>query len=258
MCLFTISYDPHTVLEAFGGAHNITYSMLSDPESEAIERLGMLNSNVQEQHAFYGIRSNPKYEGVPYPAVFLLDEQGIVVERRFQQSYRVRDTGVGLLARVLDLAAPPAIEADMSTDLINVRAWTGVPYYKPYQQLQLFLSLKMAKGWHVYGEPTPPGFTPLSVIIDPIEGLEVGNGTLPEPQPHRISGLSEEFFVYTNTLTWSLPLIFAFHDQGEVSIGGELQFQLCNDSECLLPGSIEWMLTIPEAPQIGKITISDT
>ncbi len=214
----------------------------------------MLNENVQEQHAFYGIKPNPKYEGVPHPAVFLLNELGVVTDRRFHKSYRVRETGVGLLARVLNIATPPAVESDVTADRIRVRTWIDVPSYKPFQELQLHLQLDLAEGWLVYAQPTPPGFIPLRVEIDAVPGLEVGEASWPESELHRMAELDYDFFVYTNSITASMPITFSMHGSGQVSLRGQVHFQLCNDSECLLPGAVEWVVDIPEAPQTGKIS----
>ena len=40
-----------------------------------IRELGLLNENVYEHHVAYGISKRDHHWGVPYPGVFLLDEQ---------------------------------------------------------------------------------------------------------------------------------------------------------------------------------------
>jgi hypothetical protein len=59
-----------------------------DQGSHTIGALGLLN----DTHAFYGIQTREDQQGVAYPGTFVLDEQGVVVDRRFEQSYRVRPT----------------------------------------------------------------------------------------------------------------------------------------------------------------------
>ena len=56
------------MLAAFSTKHGITYSLLSDVGSTAIRELGLLNEQVQEHHAHYGIERRDRVVGVPTPA----------------------------------------------------------------------------------------------------------------------------------------------------------------------------------------------
>ena len=94
---FAISYDAVDVLATFAAKQHITYTLLSDEGSTIIRALGLCNEHVFEHHAAYGVPRRDQHWGVPYPGVFLLDEQGYVRQKRFQQSYRERETGVALL-----------------------------------------------------------------------------------------------------------------------------------------------------------------
>jgi len=89
------------VLAAFAAKQGITYTLFSDQGSKLIRDLGLLNEHVYEHHAAYGIPKRDHHWGVPYPGVFLLDAEGRVTQKRFQQSYRERETGVAVLERGL-------------------------------------------------------------------------------------------------------------------------------------------------------------
>lgn len=106
IALFAISYDSVEVLAAFAEKHGITYPLLSDEWSKVIRELGLLNEHVFEQHSANGVRRNEAHYGVPYPGTFVLDERGIVVDKRFFQSYRERETGVGVLENALRITSP--------------------------------------------------------------------------------------------------------------------------------------------------------
>jgi len=104
---FAISYDSVEVLAAFADKRGITYPLLSDAGSHAIRALGLLNEqHLVEQHAFYGIQTRDEQRGVAYPGTFVLDERGIIAEKRFEQSYRVRPT-----ARIFEEYALGTFEA---------------------------------------------------------------------------------------------------------------------------------------------------
>ncbi len=54
----------------------------------------MLDEQVYEHHAAFGITSREdRFWGVPYPGEFLLDERGIVSEKRFQKNSMMSGRG---------------------------------------------------------------------------------------------------------------------------------------------------------------------
>ena len=128
VALFAISYDSIEILSAFARKHGIAFPLLSDHSSRVIRQLGLVNERVQDDHAHYGIASNPRHTGLPYPGVFALDERGIIVQKRFHESYRVRDTGVGLVDQMLGglLTIRPA-EAVVGEGAVHARVWLGPP-----------------------------------------------------------------------------------------------------------------------------------
>ena len=164
IALFAISYDPVEVLAKFARKYNITFPLLSDQGSKVIRALRLLNEQVQEQHAVFGIPANQKYYGVPYPGTFVLDEKGIVTEKRFHQGYRNRDTGSGLLEAALGIASREHGQEIISqNEDVQVRAYLDSPTYAFNQIIHAVIEMNVAPGLHVYGEPIPEGYVPLSV-----------------------------------------------------------------------------------------------
>ena len=75
------------VLARFAAAHGVTFPLLSDEGSKVIRELGMLDEQVYEHHAAFGVTDrDDRFWGVPYPGEFLLDERGVVTQKRFQKN----------------------------------------------------------------------------------------------------------------------------------------------------------------------------
>lgn len=242
MALFTVSYDSIAILRDFAAAHGIGYPLLSDTGSHVMRGLGLINERVQEDHAAYGIAANPRHANLPYPGVFVLDRDGVVVQKRFFESYRERDTGSGLIAQVLGIFSEPAAPA-VATDgaVVRARAWLDSPTYAFFQRLALTVELDIAPGFHVYGETAQDGLTPLAVRIDPIDGLEVGAAHWPRADVHE------------GRLRGTVPLTFtAAPGDGDHTLGVTVHFQACDDSSCLVPASVRLELPVREAPMVGR------
>ncbi len=175
IALFAISYDSVEILRGFADKHGIRFPLLSDEGSRVIRELGLINELVQEDHAVYGIKPSPRHVDLPYPGVFVLDEAGMIVQKRFHASYRERDTGGALLAATLGIreSVCPSSFATPN-EAVAVRAWLDSPTYSFFQRLHAHVELRVAPGFHVYGVPAPAGMVSLCARVAPIDGVEVG------------------------------------------------------------------------------------
>jgi hypothetical protein len=258
VALFAMSYDAIPILRAFATEHGISFPLLSDEGSHVIRRLGLLNERVQEDHAVYGIQPNPRHVGVPYPGVFVLDERGVVVGKRFHDSYRERDTGPGLVAHTVGLlGTAPTSGVPSSSDPVEIRAWLDSPTYAWFQRLLLTIEVVTIPGIGVFGHRALPGFVPLSVSVEPLEGLEVGPTTWSSP-PRRVKGLHEALEVHEGTIRGSLPLTFtAPPGRGDQIVRVSITYQTCREAHALPASSIRLDLLVHERPLIGRVLPSE-
>jgi len=240
IALFAVSYDPVATLKAFAGKHDIAYSLLSDEGSHVIRRLGLINERVQEDHAVYGIKPDPRHTNLPYPGVFVLDESGVIVRKRFHESYRERDGGVTLLAQTMgieDEAPGPVTRAP--GDPARVVAWLSSPAYSFFQRLQLNIEIQLAPGLRVHTPPAPSGIVPVTVRVSEIPGVEVG--------PIEWAPVRAGF------LRGSLPLTFAAAPGGgDLTLRVTVAYQARSESACLPPSSDEIDLFIKEIAMVDR------
>lgn len=217
-----------------------------------IRRLGLLNERVQEDHAAYGVPPNPRYQGVPYPGAFALDETGVITVKRFHESYRERDTGRGILARALGIV-DPGPDASAGTGPVRVRVWLDSPTYSMFQRLHVNIELTIDPGFHVYGHPAEAGYVPLSVEVAPIGGVTTGPPRWPPASPFVIEGLAERFWVHEGTVRGSLPLTFtAPPGAGDQIVRGSVAYQACSASACLPPSSVGFELPVKEVALVDR------
>ena len=240
------------VLHGFAEKHGVTYTLLSDQGSKVIRDLGLFNDQVYEQHAAYGITQQERHWGVPYPGVFLLDAQGDVTQKRFQQSYRERETGVGLLEQGFGIASSVHRgEATGQSEGVQVRAYLDSETYRFFQRLWLTVELAIEPGLHVYGQPIPEGYMPLAIDIAPIEGMVVGNLKWPPPHPFRLAGLDETLYVYEGKIAVSLPVTLT-QEGGDQTLEVRVQYQACSDTDCFMPSAISLRLPVRAADHIER------
>jgi len=186
--------------------------------------------------------------------VFVLDERGVVIRKRFHESYCERDTGAGLLAQSLGVFdTPRGAETAANGPTVCVRTWLDSPTYSVFQRLHLSVELEIAPGLHVYGAPAPDGYTPLSLDVSPIDGLELWPMSWPEPRRLRVAGLGEELWVHEGTIRGTLPLAFtAPAGGGDHRLTVVLSYQACSDAVCYPPDVVRLELPVREIALVDR------
>ena len=244
IAVFAVSYDPVAALRAFSEKYGIGYPLLSDEGSVAITRLGLLNERLQEHHAYYGGTARDEHWGVPYPGAFILDEHGIVVEKRFEDSYRERETAVGILEGAFGaVSSGHGAEAVAAGPGVQLRAYLDSPTYRSMQRLRLTVELEIAPGLHVYGQPIPDGYVPLSIEVEQIDGLVVGGVEAPVPHPFTVAGLDEQFHVYDGRVRLVQPLTFGLATSDQV-VSTTIRYQACSATDCQPPAAVHIELPV--------------
>ena len=254
IAVFAIGYDSVEVLSGFAEKYGVRYPLLSDEGSVVIRRLGMLNEQIEQHHAFYGVPMRDDVYGVPYPGSFILDERGLVVERRFEGSYRVRETAVGVLEDAFGAVSEiHGAEARAEGDGVLARAYLDSPTYRMMQRLRLTVELQIEPGLHLYGEPIPDGYVPLAVEIAPIEGLEAGPLEAPAPTPFQVAGLDDRFMVYSGAIAVALPLTFTLASEDQ-TVDATVRFQACSATDCRPPAALRFQLPVRKLAHVERPT----
>ena len=99
--VYALSYDEPEALADFAAEHGITYTFLSDPDSEVISAFGILNTLIPaDDHPWHGI---------PFPGAYVVDADGIIRSKFFEGRLAIRATGDQLLRAVRGAQAENAL-----------------------------------------------------------------------------------------------------------------------------------------------------
>jgi len=174
----------------------------------------------------------------------MLDDSGVITERRFEQSYRVRSSGTLLLEDLLGTAVgEQRVTARAEAVGLQVLAWLDTDTYRQQQNLRARVVIEIDPGLHLYAPPTPTGFTPLAVELAPSHGLVSAPADLPLGQPFTMAGFDEEFAVYEGRLETTVPFRIE-RDQGPVTLDLRVQHQACSDTVCHPPSELRLPLEL--------------
>ena len=245
VAVIAISYDTEEVLSSFAEANNITYPLLGDKGSSVITELGLLNTEIAEERAYWGREVTERHAGLPYPGTFVLDEYGIIVDKIMERSHRNRPTGRMLLE---DIGLVPGdadadVTATASAESVAVSAWVASAAYFPNQIFRVGVRIAVEEGLHLYVPPTDPAYTTLAVSIEGPAGVYWDEPELPSGTPFTVQGLDDDFWVVEGTVDLSIP-VHIHEDVGDVTLAAVVRFQACSDDTCLIPDAVRLELPL--------------
>ena len=81
-----ISYDPAKILERFAKDRDITYPLLTDPDSKAIDAFKIRNTAARGRTS-----------GVPHPGTFIIGQDGKIIAKLAHDGYRERHTSAEII-----------------------------------------------------------------------------------------------------------------------------------------------------------------
>ena len=277
--LAAISYDPIETLAAFSRQRGITFPLLSDVGSETIKRYGILNTVVDEalgpnkddpavkeatQKYVSAIGVNPIMKGIAFPGTFIIDRQGRVTSRFFEEFYVERNTVSSLLVRAGVHGASVAA-TKVSGAHLDLTTYPSDPAVAPGNRFSLVLDIKPGPGIHVYA-PGAKGYRTIALNIAPQPGIRPLPIQFPASQTYLFKPLNERVPVYQKPFTLVQEVILegtqpaqaALRGKENLTLTGTLDYQACDHKQCFNPASVPlaWTLTLKslvrERPNLKK------
>jgi peroxiredoxin len=89
-----LSYDSPEILQAFTVKRNLTYTLLSDPKSEVIDRYNLRDPQYPPGNRAYG---------VPRPIIFVLDPQDRIKAKLYEESFKNRPPITAVISKLDEL-----------------------------------------------------------------------------------------------------------------------------------------------------------
>ncbi len=233
-----ISYDRVEALEHFatrmGG---ISYPLLSNPDSSIIRAFGIFNHNIPEDHPWYGIC---------FPGTFIVDENGVVQKKFFEQMHRQRFTADTILVKEFGQGGGKRLEA--KTDHLTVTASASQDTVRPGNRFTLVFELELPPKMHVYA-PEVKGYRPISLTVDEAPHLQIHTTEFPEAKMLHLEAIKETVPVYEeHARIYQDVTISPRYREETLEINATLSYQACDDRICYAPATVPLTFTVNMTP----------
>ena len=251
-----MSYDSQEQLLAFADQYDVTYDLLSDADSAVIREFGILNTLISPDDPEQA--AGRSFYGVPFPGVYVTDENGVVTEKFFHRHYATRESAGAIrdsaLGEILARHEAPAVE--LGTNQVQVSAFVSDASLKFETQSTVYVRFELEDGLHMYGRPLPDGYIASEATIPDTTGLRVGAARYPATHPREFPELKVTLNVYEGVVDVAIPVtpnaeLFnpAGRDQPEeLEIPVSVMFQVCSETVCYTPRTETLSLVVPVQP----------
>ena len=261
-----ISYDAPEPIAAFAAGNDISFPLLSDPGSETISRFELLNPvpewafgenaddpDVQADIATFVSVVNPSERmiGMAFPGTFMLDAEGRVTSRYFENSYIERNTVSSIVVR-LGEARVPVRAARISMPQLDLTTYASEATIAPGNRFAVTLDIDPKDGMHIYA-PGAGSYRIVSLEVEDDPQLIELPMTYPESTDYYFEPFDETMPVYEEPFSLVQELILdgsleaqrALRDRESVTINGTFQYQACSADICYPPETLPLSWTIP-------------
>jgi predicted dithiol-disulfide oxidoreductase (DUF899 family) len=227
--LVVITYDSLETLSTFSEARGIRFPMLSDEGSAVIQEYDLLNREQQPGRRTYGI---------PYPGTFILNTEGRVTARFFEQAYQERFTVSSIMVALKDAVDGTDRNATrLTTDHLEALVYATDGTVAPGNRFSLVVDVTPKGNMHVYA-PGNHTYQVISLRIDTPDFVRAHDVTYPEPQIYHFEPLDEQPFTLVQEVT--IPMsreigALAAEPNATLTIEGALEYQACDDAICYTP-----------------------
>ena len=245
--------------------------MLADVGSATIEEFGILNTVAEEAlgpdaddsdvladfELLVSVTSpNERFVGIAYPGTFMLDPEGVVTSRFFEDFYRERNTASNILLK-LDAGGSSVEGTEISTSHVEILTYPSDAVVALGSRFSLALEIMPQPNMHVYA----PGaellsYRVITLRIEPQPFVRILPIEYPESEIYYFEPLEERVPVYQKPFTLLqevLPEVTAeaqaaFEGKDTLTLTGSLEYQACDDQICYNPVSVPLSWTVAIRP----------
>jgi peroxiredoxin len=260
-----ISYDSQEVHARFSQQRGITFPLLADVGSETIKRFGLLNPvpamalgpdkddpDVKALVQKYVSVVNPtaRMVGIAFPGTFILDRQGRVTSRFFEDFYIERTTMANLMVRA-GAGNEEIAATKVSTGHLEVTTYTTDRDVAPGNRFSIVLEITPKPGIHVYA-PGAKDYRVVTLDIPSQPFLRADPTRFPASEIYHFKPLDERVPVYQKPFRLVREVVLdgqpqaqaAYRGRDSLTISGTLEYQACDDKICFNPVTLPLSWTV--------------
>ena len=262
-----ISYDSEEVLADFSARRDITFPLLSDDDSRVITEFGILNTvategrgpnaddpdvvaDVAKYVSVFG--ASQLIVGTPFPGTFMLDRNGRVTSRFFEEFYRERNTTANVMLK-LGAGLSPIEAIEGSTAHLKFTAYPSNSSVTAGTRFSIAVEVEPNPNIHLYAPGAEEmGYRVISLNLRPVPHVRFEPVEFPPSEIYYFEPLDERVPAYQRPFILLQEVVVSGTEEAEealaeldaLTLSGSFDYQACNDENCFPPVSLPLSFTL--------------
>jgi hypothetical protein len=205
-----------------------------------------------------GGSANAGMVGMAFPGTFMLDRQGRVTSRFFEDVYSERNTVSSVMLRI-GAAKSPVSATKVSGAHLDLTTYPSDAAIAAGNRFTLVLDVVPRPRMHVYA-PGAAGYRVIALRVDEQPFIRTVALEYPPSETYFFAPLKERVPVYQKPFTLRQQLVLEASQQAQASLRGKdsltitgtLDYQACDDKLCFNPASLPLTWTLSLRPLITE------
>ena len=190
--------------------------------------------------------------GTPYPGTFMLDRNGRVTSRFFEEFYRERNTTANVMLK-LGTGLSPIEAIEGSTAHLKLYAYPSNPNILVGSRFSIAVEIEPNPDIHVYAPGAETmGYRVVSLNFRPVPHIRFEPMEFPESEIYYFEPLDERVPVYQSPFTLLQEVLVSglpgvaqdLAQLDALTLSGTFDYQACNDELCFEPVSVPLSFTL--------------
>ena len=242
-----ITYDEPGLIKKFTDERTIEFPVLSDQDHSIVQRYGLLNRQYEPGHRNYGI---------PHPGTFILNRDGRVLARYFEEEYQYRNTAASIALKIGQPVRSMGMPSRHATPHLDLTAFVTDETVAPGHRFSIVLDITPKPGIRVIA-PGQHSYRVVALYLDLSDDVRTYRVSYPRstdlllaPQNERLPAYAEPFrliqdvAIVVNNETRQL----AQKPGSTVTLKGVVEYQACTEQTCNPPQQVPVSWTVGLKP----------
>ncbi|MEQ1948167.1 MAG: peroxiredoxin family protein [Bryobacteraceae bacterium] len=237
-----LTYDSADILKTFAARVGVQYTLLSDPESKVIKAFDILNPNGEK---------GTRYEGIPFPGTYVINEKGVITAKYFDDDYRERFSAASILTR--EFTSTGVLKNTVENAQVKLTYSASESTVTPGRRITLIVDVEPKAKMHLYA-PGVERYDPIQWNMPESKAWISFPAVYPKSQMLNLPAIKETVPVYSKGFRVTRDIAIGLDAETApvmtadrmVKVQGSFRYQACDDRECYLPKNVplEWNLLV--------------
>ena len=243
----SITYDAPALIKQFADERKIEVPILSDEDHAIVERYGILNRQFEPGHQNYGI---------PHPGTFILNREGRVLARYFEEEYQYRNTAASLALKIGRAVAGMGEPTGQTTPDIDLTTFVTDRSVAPGHRFSIVVDIVPKPGMRVIG-PGQQTYRVVALTLEPSANLRTYRMTYPPSGEVVIAADGARLPAYAQPFRLVQDVAVVVNNEtrqraqepgSTVTLKGIIEYQACTDGTCNPPRQVPLSWTLALTP----------